>query len=125
MKRPHSETWAGARNRDGDRIPSMERLRSEKGLYKDEAQLLREERGTSRHGRTSYRYCKDHKRVEEATSECFEVEAVECDAPTVRVFQPYWDPNLAPKTHNGLPVYVRSARHKRELLRANGLVEIG
>lgn len=103
----------------------MAHLQADPTLYKSAKTQLIEERGTSRHGRTTYKYCRKHDRVEEIASKCFHVEHTECDAPTVRVFQPYFDPNIGPKTHNGLPVYVRSSKQRKELLKANNLVEIG
>lgn len=40
----------------------------------------------------------------------------------VKDFEPYWDENLSPGWG---PVYVKSRRHKAELLRKQGLVEQG
>jgi hypothetical protein len=40
-------------------------------------------------------------------------------APSGHVFEAYWDPNIG----TGKPVYVESKKHKKELLRKNGLRE--
>ncbi len=40
-------------------------------------------------------------------------------APNVQTFEPYWDPNIG----TGTPIYVESKKHKKELLRKNGLRE--
>jgi hypothetical protein len=40
-------------------------------------------------------------------------------APHAHVFEPYWDPNIG----TGTPIYVESKKHKKELLRKNGLRE--
>ena len=37
------------------------------------------------------------------------------------LFEPYWDENLG----KGKPVYVRSKRHKKQLMKKAGLVEVG
>jgi hypothetical protein len=40
-------------------------------------------------------------------------------APNAITFEAYWDPNIG----NGTPVYVESKKHKKRLLRENGLRE--
>ena len=114
----------GMCNAEGDRIPSDQELRA--SYSKSAHQVLVEERGNSPVGRTTYKFCQEHSRVEKLTSRCFthmqerNPKATDLEMPNVTPFREYWDPHLG----KGQPVLVKSWAHRRRLMKQNGLQEI-